>query len=93
MSAATYPIAYFIAGDGDTEENPNVFLTRRPLKDLRLGDIQAGFPLPGQYFFRAKATFGKTYGACARSGAVARWLPACRACGCGRPAAPSAAER
>jgi len=72
-SPATYPVAYFIAGDGDTEENPNVFLTRRPLKDLRLGDVQAAFPLPGQYFFRAKATYGKTYGACAGGEAARGW--------------------
>ena len=33
-------VQYFIPGDGDTDEHPNVFLVKKPMKDLRLGDIQ-----------------------------------------------------
>lgn len=84
-------VQYFVPYDGDTEEHPNVFLVKRPQKDLRLADLQQvgscptavtqrarglweltrmhvqppsvqAFPLPGQYFFRVKTTFGKTHG-------------------------------
>jgi len=62
-------IQYFIPADGDVEDHPNVYLVKKPQKDLRLADLQAAFPLPGQYFFRAKTTYGKTHGACVRDAA------------------------
>ena len=34
-------VQYFIPTDGDSEEHPNVFLVKKPLKELRLGDVQA----------------------------------------------------
>lgn len=78
-------VQYFIPYDGDNEEHPNVYLVKKPQKDLRLADLQQvracswplcnahgartdlrrvlqAFPLPGQYFFRVKTSFGKTHG-------------------------------
>lgn len=34
-------VQYFIPIDGDSEEHPNVFLVKKPLKDVRLSDVQA----------------------------------------------------
>jgi hypothetical protein len=55
-------IQYFIPQDGDSEDHPNVFVVRKPPKSLTAADIQAAFPLPGQYLFRAKTLYGKTHG-------------------------------
>ena len=63
MSAApqhTY-VQYFVPGDGDSEEHPNVCLVRRAPGALRLEDVAAAFPLPGTYFFRAKQPLGKAH--------------------------------
>ena len=60
MASHTY-VQYFIPGDGDSEEHPNVFLVKRPPRELRLEDVAAGFPLPGLYFFRAKQPLGKAH--------------------------------
>lgn len=59
--AHTY-VQYFVPIDGDVEDHPNVFLVRKPQRSITLSDIEASFPLPGSYIFRAKAAFGKTYG-------------------------------
>lgn len=34
-------VRYFVPYDGDTEEHPNVFIVRKPIKGLTLGDIQS----------------------------------------------------
>ena len=46
--------------------HPNVFMVRKPPKQLTLGDVTAQFPLPGAYLFRAKVAMGKSHGAWAR---------------------------
>jgi hypothetical protein len=56
-------VQYFIPTDGDSEDHPNVFVVRRPPRGLTLGDVEAAFPLPGKYLFRAKMATGKTHGA------------------------------
>ena len=56
-------ITYFIPGDGDLEEVPNVFLLRKPLSSVTLAAVTAAFPLPGEYQFRAKSAYGKSHGA------------------------------
>ncbi len=33
-------VSYWIAQDGDVEEHPNLFLVKKPIKGLVLGDIQ-----------------------------------------------------
>lgn len=40
MAADRSYVQYFIPGDGDSEEHPNVFLVRKATKDLRLADVQ-----------------------------------------------------
>jgi len=55
-------VQYFIPTDGDSEEHPNVFVVRKSPKSLCLGDIVSAFPLPGEYLFRAKYSYGKTHG-------------------------------
>ena len=57
-------VQYFIPHDGDEEDHPNVFLVKKPLKNLTLSDVQGSFPLPGTYFFRGKQSYGKTHGKC-----------------------------
>jgi len=52
-------ISYFIPADGDSEEHPNVFLIRKPQKEVRTSDVTASFPLPGTYHFRAKQPLAK----------------------------------
>ena len=34
-------VQYHVPADGDSEEHPNVFLVKRPLKELRLADVQS----------------------------------------------------
>ncbi len=34
-------VQYHVPVDGDSEEHPNVFLVKRPLKELRLADVQS----------------------------------------------------
>jgi hypothetical protein len=63
-------VQYFIPSDGDSEEHPNVFVVRKAPKALCLADVAAGFPLPGEYLFRAKIPFGKTHGAWRCKGAL-----------------------
>eukprot|EP01138_Halocafeteria_seosinensis_P006770 gb/GECG01006923.1/.p1 GENE.gb/GECG01006923.1/~~gb/GECG01006923.1/.p1 ORF type:complete len:250 (+),score=37.10 gb/GECG01006923.1/:1-750(+) len=52
-------VYYFIPGDGDTEEHPNVFPIPKALKSITVQDIRQHFPLPGSYFFRFKQEHGK----------------------------------
>ena len=33
-------VQYIIPGDGDSEDHPNVFLVKKPIKGLTLGDVQ-----------------------------------------------------
>lgn len=41
MASANHSyVQYFIPYDGDTEEHPNVFLVKKPQKDLKLVDVQ-----------------------------------------------------
>lgn len=56
-------VTYFIPSDGDAEEHPNVFVVRKPPRALTLADVVSGFPLPGEYLFRAKFPFAKAHGA------------------------------
>lgn len=84
-------MAYHVPYDGDTEDHPNLFLIKKPVKSITVADVKQVptrtcvcwffprwrhlrlirllaalrqcFPLPGTYFFRAKQTYGKTYGA------------------------------
>lgn len=57
---STY-IVYHIPCDGDNEENPNIFLLKKPAKAVTLADVRENFPIPGSYFFRAKQVYGKTH--------------------------------
>ena len=54
-------ISYFIPADGDSEEHPNVFLIRKPQKEVKTSDVTASFPLPGTYHFRAKQPLAKAH--------------------------------
>jgi hypothetical protein len=54
-------ISYFIPADGDSEEHPNVFLIRKPQKEIKTSDVTASFPLPGTYHFRAKQPLAKAH--------------------------------
>lgn len=60
-AAAVTFVRYFIPYDGDTEEHPNVFVVKKPMAKLTLGDIQSAFPLPGSYLFRAKQPYNKVH--------------------------------
>ena len=64
-------VQYFVPGDGDSEEHPNVCLVRRAPGQLRLEDVAAAFPLPGTYFFRAKQPLGKAHSEPASAAAAA----------------------
>jgi len=57
-------IRYFIPEDGDSEQDPNVFLAPKPTRPgypPTLGQIKAAFPLPGKYHFRFKTTLVPGY--------------------------------
>lgn len=42
MAAANIThVRYFVPYDGDTEEHPNVFVVRKPMKGLTLADLQS----------------------------------------------------
>lgn len=48
-------VYYYIPGDHDDVEHPNVFTVKRDPKSdslLRLREVKAQFPLPGTYHFR-----------------------------------------
>jgi hypothetical protein len=50
--------SYFIPEDGDSEEQPNVFLAPKPRQQgypPSLGEVKHNFPLPGKYHFRFKS--------------------------------------
>ena len=84
-------VTYFVPSDGDAEEHPNVFVVRKPPKALSLADVSSGFPLPGEYLFRAKIPFAKAHGAL--RGAPPRVplpSPPRRRCPSQTPAPPSA---
>merc|ERR1711920_792920 len=51
-------IRYFIPDDGDTEDEPNVFLAPKCPSAPKLADIKSSFPLPGKYHFRFKINLG-----------------------------------
>jgi hypothetical protein len=51
-------VSYFIPEDGDSEEQPNVFLAPKPRQQgypPSLGEVKHSFPLPGKYHFRFKS--------------------------------------
>ena len=43
-SANITHVRYFVPYDGDTEEHPNVFVVRKPMKGLTLADISSVSP-------------------------------------------------
>ena len=67
MSSATahgsdVPVYYFVPEDGESESGElNAFHIRRPIEKIRLGDVRTKFPLPGNYHFRFKRGFRKSY--------------------------------
>ncbi len=65
-------IQYFIPSDNDSEDHPNVFVVRKPPRNLTLGDVSSAFPLPGKYLFRAKSAYGKGHSAFAGRTALKR---------------------
>ena len=54
-------VHYVIPEDGDDFEHPNVFAVQIGLKRLAIKDVVDKFPLPGEYHFRFKSTFKKTF--------------------------------
>lgn len=68
-------IRYFIPEDGDTEENPNVYLApknQHPGRPPTLGQVISSFPLPGTYHFRFKTPI--IPGADQQPNAMAVWM-------------------
>lgn len=66
---------YFIPEDGDTEDQPNVFLMQKDSSSNlspKLREIQAAFPLPGTYHFRFKCPL--IPGTDREKGAVSVWM-------------------
>ncbi|CAK9002100.1 Hypothetical protein SCF082_LOCUS7194 [Durusdinium trenchii] len=45
---------YWLPGDNDDQEHPNAFEVIHGGHGVKLKDIKAAFPLPGQYHFRFK---------------------------------------
>eukprot|EP00915_Cephaloidophora_sp_WS-2016_P000868 GHVH01001146.1.p1 GENE.GHVH01001146.1~~GHVH01001146.1.p1 ORF type:complete len:109 (+),score=17.25 GHVH01001146.1:534-860(+) len=43
-------ISYFVPEDGDTQEQPNMFVVKWELH--RLSDLEEAFTMPGKYHFR-----------------------------------------
>eukprot|EP00949_MAST-11_sp_MAST-11-sp1_P005434 g5434.t1 len=61
---AVEPVFYYIPDDGDQLSHPNVFLL--PKEEMNGGDVSVGyvrsrFPLPGDFHFRFKSSFKKTF--------------------------------
>ena len=63
---------YFVPGDGDELEHPNMFSVATRGADVTLGDVRKSFPVPGRYHFRAMKAWKSTYcalcDACALAG-------------------------
>ena len=60
MSGRTL-VNYVIAEDVDDFEHPNVFAVHKNIEKLCISDIIDAFPLPGDYHFRFKVDFKKTF--------------------------------
>ena len=54
-------VFYYVPEDKDDVDVPNAFGVKKAIQDLRLTDIQAQFPLEGQYHFRFKYKHGTEY--------------------------------
>ncbi len=54
-------VFYYVPEDKDDVDVPNAFGIKKAIQDLRLTDIQAQFPLEGQYHFRFKYKHGTEY--------------------------------
>ncbi|CAJ1339995.1 unnamed protein product [Effrenium voratum] len=47
-------VYYWLPGDNDEQDHPNAFEVGHAGSGVKLKDIRAAFPLPGQYHFRFK---------------------------------------
>eukprot|EP00929_Paragymnodinium_shiwhaense_P096923 TRINITY_DN5866_c0_g1_i1.p1 TRINITY_DN5866_c0_g1~~TRINITY_DN5866_c0_g1_i1.p1 ORF type:complete len:174 (+),score=43.26 TRINITY_DN5866_c0_g1_i1:177-698(+) len=54
MMGAPVMVYYWLPGDNDESEHPNVFHMQSVDKAVKLRDIRSKFPLPGSYHFRFK---------------------------------------
>ena len=54
-------VAYIIPSDGDVLEQPNIFPLSGPVDKITLRQVVDAFPLPGEYHFRFKSQYEKTY--------------------------------
>ena len=52
---------YYVPGDGDELEHPNLFSVATRGANVTLGDVQKSFPVPGRYHFRAMKAWKSTY--------------------------------